>query len=208
MRVPFIVYGYGLFMCGIMIAYYSVATNMALFLEQNNIGGAVLAGSIISFTTVGGMITSLMLVRLEALFKSFIIPIMLFGMGIAFTIISFTSSITLLFIGACFIGFGQGVLFPVIILKALDYVPSHKSDRAGAITTSFIFLGQFLSPILLDGIASLFHSHSLRLQYGVIAVLILLTALLNILFLLRRSYQLKKTENQDIQSKVLSTHRE
>src|SRR5690625_2316919 len=42
-KVPLAVYGYALAMGGIMLAYYSIATNMALFLEQNNIGGATLA---------------------------------------------------------------------------------------------------------------------------------------------------------------------
>src|SRR5699024_5143008 len=55
-RLPLAVYGYALAMGGVMLAYYSVATNIALYLEQNSLGGATLAGTIVSFTTVGGMI--------------------------------------------------------------------------------------------------------------------------------------------------------
>src|SRR5690625_1556963 len=76
-KIPLAVYGYALAMGGIMLAYYSIATNMALYLEQNSLGGASLAGTVISFTTVGGMITSLLLVRIEMTFKNFVIPIML-----------------------------------------------------------------------------------------------------------------------------------
>lgn len=35
-------------MGGVMLAYYSIATNMALYLEQNSIGGATLAGTVVS----------------------------------------------------------------------------------------------------------------------------------------------------------------
>src|SRR5699024_9556853 len=42
-RLPLAVYGYALAMGGVMLAYYSVATNIALYLEQNSLGGATLA---------------------------------------------------------------------------------------------------------------------------------------------------------------------
>src|SRR5699024_1330272 len=82
-KLPLAIYGYALAMGGIMLAYYSIATNIALYLEQNNMGGATLAGTIVSFTTVGGMITSLFLVHIEVALKKFVIPVMLFGMGSA-----------------------------------------------------------------------------------------------------------------------------
>ena len=111
-RLPLIAYGFALAMGGIMLAYYSVATNMALFLEQNKIGGSTLAGTIVSFTTVGGMITSIFLVQLEMTFKKFVIPVMLFGMGVAFLFLSFTSSVPLVILSVCLIGFGKVHYFP------------------------------------------------------------------------------------------------
>src|SRR5688500_16106606 len=41
-RLPIAAIGYSLAMGGIMLAYYSISTNIALFLEQNEIGGATL----------------------------------------------------------------------------------------------------------------------------------------------------------------------
>src|SRR5699024_11251149 len=52
-KLPIAAIGYSLAMGGIMLAYYSISTNIALFLEQNEIGGATLAGLVVSFTTVG-----------------------------------------------------------------------------------------------------------------------------------------------------------
>ncbi|WP_253286916.1 MFS transporter [Virgibacillus sp. MSJ-26] len=80
-KIPLAVYGYALAMGAIMVAYYSISTNIALYLEQNNLGGATLAGTVVSFTTVGGMITSLLLVQIEMTFKKYVIPAMLFTMG-------------------------------------------------------------------------------------------------------------------------------
>src|SRR5690625_7599870 len=107
-------------MGGIMLAYYSIATNMALFLDENNIGGASIAGVVVAFTTVGGMMTSLFLVQLEFTLKRFIMPVMLAGMALAFFTLSFTSCLPQLLLTVTLVAFGLGSLFPVILLNVLD----------------------------------------------------------------------------------------
>lgn len=174
-KIPLIVYCYSLAMGGIMLAYYSVATNMALFLEQNNLGGAVLTGTIVSLTTVGGMITSLFIVQIELTFKKFVIPVLLFSMGLGFSFLMVTNSVALIMVSVILIGFGQGVLFPVLTLKALDEVPFHRADLTASIVASFIFLGQFLSPLVLDSIGKLATGSEIRFQYGVLATIIFLS---------------------------------
>lgn len=189
-KLPLAVYGYALAMGGIMLAYYSIATNIALYLEQNNLGGATLAGTVVSFTTVGGMITSLLLVKIELVFKRFTIPVMLFGMGSAFLILTFTNSVPLVILGVCLIGFGQGSLFPIIVLKALDRVGLHHSDRAVAMTSSFTFLGQFLSPVVLDGVGKIANNDTIRFQYGILSICIMVIVLVSTFTILRSNERL------------------
>lgn len=179
-KLPLRVYGYALAMGGIMLAYYSIATNIALYLEQNDFGGATLAGTVVSFTTVGGMITSLLLVQLEVALKKFIIPVMLFGMAFAFLLLTFTHNIFFVIMGVCLIGFGQGALFPTIILKALDQVQPFQADRVIDWTSSMTFLGQFLSPVVLDGIAKIANVTNIRFQYGVLSAVIMGFVLISI----------------------------
>lgn len=189
-RLPLAVYGYSLAMGGIMLAYYSISTNIALFLEQNDIGGATLAGLVVSFTTVGGMITSLSLVHIEMTLKKFVIPVMLLGMGVAFFMLTFTNSVFLVILSVCLVGFGQGSLFPIIILKVLDVVPLHQSDQAVAWTSSFTFLGQFLSPIVLDGFGKLANADNIRFQYGTLSIIIFLAVLMSTIAVIRSSKQM------------------
>lgn len=177
-KMPLAVYGYALAMGGVMLAYYSIATNMALYLEQTKLGGATIAGTVVAFTTVGGMTTSLLLVRIESVFQKFVIPVMLFSMGLAFLLLSFTSHLSVVIISVCLVGFGQGSLFPIIVIKALDHVTMQQADRAVAITSSFTFLGQFLSPIVLDGIGKIANNTAIRFQYGTLAVIILTIVLI------------------------------
>lgn len=184
-KLPLAVYGYALAMGGIMLAYYSIATNIALYLEQNDLGGATLAGTVVSFTTVGGMITSLLLVQIEVTLKKFIIPVMLFGMAFAFLLLAFTQNITFVIIGVCLIGFGQGALFPTIVLKALDHVQPFQADRVIAWTSSMTFLGQFLSPVILDSIGKLANQANIRFQYGVLSASIMSIVLISTITIFR-----------------------
>src|SRR5690625_2643190 len=184
-KVPLAVYGYALAMGGIMLAYYSIATNMALYLEQNHLGGATIAGTVVAFTTVGGMITSLFLVQIELVLKKFIIPIMLFSMGLAFFMLSITNSVVVVILSVCLVGFGQGSLFPIITVNALDRVAFHQADRAVALTSSFTFLGQFLSPIVLDSIGKVANNVTIRFQYGVLSVSILVIVMVLFYVILR-----------------------
>ncbi|MFD1929535.1 MFS transporter [Sporosarcina siberiensis] len=188
-RLPLAVFGFALAMGGIMLAYYSIATNIAIYLEQSELGGTALAGTVISFTTVGGMITSLLLVQIELTLKNYAIPIMLSGMGIAFLLLTFTHSVPIVMLSVCLIGFGQGSLFPILVLKALDSVPFHQADQAIAVTSSFTFLGQFLSPIVLDGIGKLANQDSIRFQYGTLSVTILIIVAISTWTIVRNNKQ-------------------
>lgn len=178
-RLPLAVFGYAAAMGGIMLIYYSIPTNIALYLEQNNLGGAALAGTIVSFATVGGMITSFLLVQIQSLFKKFVIPAMLLSMGIAFILLTFTQSVPVVILSVCLVGFGQGTLFPIIVLKTLDSIPNHQSDQALALTTTFTFSGQFISPIVLDSMGRIFHQSNIRFQYGMLAVIIVMIVVIN-----------------------------
>src|SRR5699024_12420879 len=96
-RMSCALYCFAIAMGGVMLAYYAIATNISLYLDQNKIGGATIAGTVVAFTTVGGMITSLLLVHIEQTFKRYTIPVMLFGMGIAFFMLTFTNNIFVVF---------------------------------------------------------------------------------------------------------------
>ncbi len=178
LRIPLAVYGYSIAMGAIILAYYAVATNMALYLEQTNLGGSALAGMIISFAAIGGMMTSLFLVQVMAVLKDFLIPVMLSAMAIPFLVLSFTNSVPVVMISVCFIGFAQGSLFPVLTMKALNSVKLHQTDKTIAVATTFIFSGQFLSPLVLDTISKIANQTAIRFQFAVLSVSILISVVI------------------------------
>lgn len=177
LKIPPAVYGYSLAMGAVMLAYYAVPTNIALYLEQTHLGGPALAGTIVSFASIGGMLTSFFLVHIIEFLKKHLIPVMLLAMALSFFLLSITSYVPVVIIGVCFIGFAQGSLFPVLTMKALDTVKLHQTDRAIAIATTFIFSGQFLSPILLDLVGKIAKRASIRFQFFTLSVTILVSVI-------------------------------
>src|SRR5699024_8743630 len=49
-----------------------------------------------------------------------------------------------------------------------------QADRAVAMTSSLTFLGQFLSPVVLDAVGKMAGTSSIRFQYGTLAVVVLI----------------------------------
>lgn len=174
-KVPVSIFGIAIAACGIMLAYYAVATNMALYLEQSQLGSSRTAGLVMSFTTVGGMITSLILVRLEIIFKKYLMSVALLAMGIAFGILSISHSIPVILASVCIVGFGQGIVFPLINDRVLRGTDPSISDRVISIVSSMIYVGQFLSPVVLDSISRVVGNPTIRFQYSVIAVSLIIS---------------------------------
>lgn len=192
-KIPMSIYGLALGAMFVMLVYYAIATNMALYLEQSNLGGSQTAGIVISFTTVGGMVTSMILVRLEMVLKNYLIPISLLVMGLAFAVLSITYSIPIVLLSVSLVGFGQGVIFPLINVRALNQVELFQTGTVIAIVSSSIYVGQFLSPVVLDTISQVAGYPTIRFQYGVIAVgMIIAFAAMFILKLMKKEKDVSK----------------
>src|SRR5699024_10628710 len=92
---------------------------------------------------------------------------------ISFFSLAFTNSLTLVIISDTYMLIGKGSLFPFLTLKVLDVVKPYQADKAIAIVSSLIFVGQFTSPVILDSIGLLAGFSTIRFQYGLLAVTIL-----------------------------------
>lgn len=194
-KMPLSVIGIALGACGLMLAYYAVATNMALYLEQSDLGNSKTAGFVMAFSTVGGMITSMTLVSLQTFFKKYLMPAAVLSMGLAFGLLTITHSIPLILLGVCMVGFGQGIVFPLINVKVLGNVDPRLSDRVISIVSSMIYVGQFLSPVVLDSIGKLVGSETIRFQYSVLSIsLIVSVAMMLVVIIAKKSPAKKEVE--------------
>ncbi|WDV44484.1 MFS transporter [Clostridiaceae bacterium M8S5] len=164
------------------IAFYSVMTNIALFLINENLGRADSAGLSISFLTLAGFLSGLLLHRLTALMKKMSISVPLFLMSIGFVIISRATTFTGIIVSVVMIGFSMGILTPVFQLKVIEVTPKNNNTFALSFLNGSIYFGKFASPIVLTLIASLFGWDSQRVVFLFVSIMVLAIALVDILY--------------------------
>ncbi len=164
-RLPKQIYGFGVSMFLIVLAFYSIPSNIALYMQQEGIGNSQQAGIVIAIGTATGFVAGLMLRKLNQFLKKYYVMTQLLFMAIGFFVISTATSTVILGAGVGFMGFGFGALVPIVFDQVPRYVPRAQTVSAMAVVTSMLFFGQFFSPIILDGIGLLFANETIRFTY-------------------------------------------
>lgn len=175
--LPKKLYAYGAAMFFIVLAFYSVPANMALFIQQEGIGNSKNAGIVISVATAAGFFAGLLLGQVKRLFQTYFVAIQLLLMAIGFFIIAISNHFVVMGLGVGFMGFALGSIMPTVFDQVSREVPKTQTVQAMAIVTSMLFFGQFSSPLLLDGIGILFGNESIRFMYMFLSVSILIVAM-------------------------------
>ncbi len=132
-----------------MVAYYLIFVQLAFYLKEISNSSAAESGMAIAISTLAGAIASS---RYGALKKrldfSSIIIIALILTAIGQLIIGLGDSYQIVLCGLIVSGLGFGLIMPNFSNWLATIVPDHLRGRALGGLTTFIFLGQFISPIL------------------------------------------------------------
>ncbi|MFA9456354.1 MFS transporter [Halalkalibacter sp. AB-rgal2] len=167
--LPKSVYFTGASMFFIILVFFALPSNMALFMQQEGIGNSQNAGMVISAGTAAGFVAGLILAQIKRIFQRFFYTVMLLLMAIGFLIIAFAPNAFIIGCGVGLMGFGFGSLMPTVFDHVTRIVPRVQVVQAMAVVTSMLFLGQFLSPIILDSIGILVGDESIRFTYFLLA---------------------------------------
>ena len=168
-KLPRIVYAWAGGAFALMIAFYSIPVNLAMFVEGNSFGDASTSGVAISVVTAFGFIAGMTYGRVKLFLKSFF-PVVLFGlMALGYTLLSQSMSLPQVLVAASIIGLGFGWTMPTLVTGAIQVGGKGEGVQVMAIVSSMIFLGQFLSPIVLDSMGELWGNPSARFTYSIIA---------------------------------------
>lgn len=156
-----------------MVLFYIVPTQLPFLLKEIGFEANSLTGTILSINAVGMVISALMYSKLKSKF-SFAIMFS-FGfilMALGFTAVSYAHSLPTVIGSMLVAGFGIGLLMPNTNLWAIELTQPAQRGKTLGILTMCMFLGQFLSPIVVQPIVKLYGLNTLFLMVGgVLAVL-------------------------------------
>ncbi|MCK4666015.1 MFS transporter [Candidatus Dependentiae bacterium] len=140
-----------------------------LIIKTEKLAKAAMAGYILSAMSLSAMFAGLLLVGFARIFRKFAIPIAILLMGLGYFLLSGASSIWIIFVAVVVIGFGFGTIQPTIFLTVQRIAPPNARAFAMAIVGSSIFLGQFISPIVMKGVVTIFNQDSFQFRFLALA---------------------------------------
>ncbi len=148
-RLPFasvlIIIAMGIFTIG-MFGYF---TNIAIILEAKNLGNAAIAGYVLTSGSLTSFIISFIFLRLKNIFGKYLAIFIPLSASLAYVIIYFAQSVPMLFVGAVTQSISVGLAMPMCALTLTNSVHPTQLVKAMSFYTISMFLGQFLSPIIL-----------------------------------------------------------
>jgi MFS family permease len=201
--LPKRVYGLGAAMFFILLVFFAIPSNIALFMQQEGIGNSQNAGAVISVGTAAGFVAGLQLARIKRLLQTYFVAIMLLLMAFGFFTIGISNHSLVIGLGVGMMGFGFGSIMPTVFDQVTRQVPRVQTVQAMAVVTSMLFFGQFLSPVILDTIGILFANESIRFTYQFLAGSMLVVAIGFLVVAIKIQKRIKKEESS--QKKQLVT---
>ena len=153
-------------------AFYPVLLNMSSICAYENIGGAVVAGILLSVYCVGNMCGGFLFNPLSQKAGKLVVPIGLILWIIGAACIAFGHSVVLIILGALLSGTAVQTVWPGTVNTYSEYVPKDKQSMAVAVFVSGMNIGCFMTTYFIQGVMKMSGSDSPRLpvQYGFIIV--------------------------------------
>jgi len=154
----------------LMLFFYVLPANMAVFLKENGIGNSKSAGLALAVVTGAAFFSGTLFPVLQRIFRTYnsIIQIVLMSSG--FALLFNSHSMISVCSGSFLTGFGFGCLYPYILLMISNSVSKEMSSKAMALFTGFLFAGQFFSPLFFNGISFLMQNHDVRFIFSIVSI--------------------------------------
>ena len=133
-----------------MIAFYAVPVQLPFHLQSVTDADGTYVGIAIACLTLFATVSSMLYWRIKArLSYQGVVAMMLLGLAVGYFVVAMTSSYAVILVGMMIAGLGLGLLMPNLNVWLMSEAPEASRGRfVGGLTMS-LFLGQFVSPIVL-----------------------------------------------------------
>ena len=141
----------------LMIFYYMVLVQVPFILQDRFGIGSAMTGLAISLSALAGAFSSLSYPLIKGRLSYRIIYVLGFGcVAAGYVVIGYAVNYLYILAGLGLAGFGNGMLMPNGSFLLMDAAPERIRGKAVGGFTGMIFLGQFLSPVVMAPVIALF----------------------------------------------------
>ncbi|GIF44831.1 MFS transporter [Actinoplanes xinjiangensis] len=151
------------------IAFYALIVELSFVLDEAGVTATATIGALSALMSLATAIAAGSFAKLSGRTPRQLLPVA-FGLAAAgFLVIWSNGSVPVITVGAVLTGAGTGLLLPVLLTWATNGLSFAERGRGTGLWTGTLFVGQFLSPILITGLAGAFGG--LRPALGVLGIL-------------------------------------
>jgi MFS family permease len=137
-----------------------------LVIYTERLGRPGIAGYFLSTMTLVGVVSGVILAQLLRAWGPYCSVVGIASMAVGYGFLGWASSLMCVLIAMVCIGFSSGILMPILLLRVARLTPDTSRAFAMAVFSVGIYLGQFLSPVILKA-ASAFPGQDLfRSQFN------------------------------------------
>lgn len=161
--------------------FFVFQTNIALLIESRNLGGAEVAGTVLSTQSAFGILSGILGGRILNKLKSMSLPVIFAVSGSALLVIFLADGMLPVYVAAACLGFVFSLRMPAGYLKSTASVAPECATLAITIYCSSSQVGQFLSPVCINGLSGAF-SLNLEQKYLLSGIVLLTVGALSVLW--------------------------
>ena len=145
--------GFGMFY--MMQMFYAIPAVLSIYIDEVNLGTTFTTGILIAIVTLGSLIFGLIFQKVKYRLKGLtpIVGLSLVTIGMYITAV--VANIYFIGFAMLIIGFGLGIVSPMLYLLSTTESKAKDATFALAIISSFSFFGQFSSPLILEFIQNI-----------------------------------------------------
>ena len=192
-RLPGQLFLYCVFVAIAMLTFYVIVTNLALYLNDYQLGDATVVGLITAVGTAGSAIGGLLVSQITRLLKNYAAPCTMAVMAAGFLCLIQTQSVAAVGLGYILLAFSQGVFGCVIAFKITQIVALEQVSLATSCYMATVYISQFLAPYLMLGLQGLLGLGTMRSVFVVYAIAMVVATVLFILVTVRENRSSQKT---------------
>lgn len=156
----------------VMIAHFTNAVQIAFLLSKDGVSSPVTQSLVLSASAVANASSSWAYGWLRSVIgPHWAFRAGLFLMAAGYLLIGCTSGAPFTALGSAVAGVGSGVLLPHLSYLLLDSAPVDMRARAGGLFYSFVYIGDFLNPVVATPIRYVAGIHGVFLVMGILVAL-------------------------------------
>jgi MFS family permease len=136
------------------VVFYALIVQLSFLLTGVGVASTASIGAISAVMSLATALGSMTFARLSGHTAGMLLPMALGISAVGLVVVFATPSVAVITVGAVLTGFGTGLLLPTLLTWAVNRLHFEQRGRGTGLWTGTLFIGQFLSPLLITGIGT------------------------------------------------------